>query len=66
MVWRGLALALGGIWLIHTGYSAEQSGGAAMILGGFLIYLGLGLAFSELRRMYFRHKAMSRLDNDAI
>lgn len=63
MIWRGLAVALGGTWLMHTGYSAEESGGAAIILGGFMIYLGLGLAFSELRRMYYRRKAMTRLDD---
>jgi len=53
---RALGLVVLGGCIFLLGYAEQDQFGAAMLVGGLMIYAGGVLTFGELRRMYYRHQ----------
>lgn len=53
---KALGLAILGGCFSSLGYAGQDRFGAAMIVGGLMMYVGGAIIFGELRRMYYRHQ----------
>jgi hypoxanthine-guanine phosphoribosyltransferase len=60
LVLQGFGLAALGGCFLYIGYTVEVMSGAAIILGGLLMYLGASFTFEELRVTYYRRQKERR------
>ena len=60
LVLQGFGLAALGGCFLYIGYTVEVMSGAAIILGGLLMYLGASFTIEELRLTYYRRQKERR------